>query len=799
MKMKVLLDDNPLAPSNAAPTDFRVAYGARPAWITPHSPSAPPEVTAYRLHFDLPQAAMIRAHVSADERYLLFVDGLRVGCGPERGSARAWFYDTYDLDLVAGPHTLAALVWRLGEIGPLAQVGLAGGFLLQADGPLGELVSTKSAAWETRPVVGISFSLPTLPGRGWAWFVEPIQTTDGAAYPWGVEMGAGEGWEPAAARREDVAFPFGIQAVHELQPATLPAQMAARRGAGRVRYVSGEAWSDPHSVLVAAGASLPGEVIGWQSLLDGSTPLVIPPHAHRQVVLDLEQYVCAYPQVRLSGGRGSRLIVGWAEALYLDGSGQAKGQRDEVEGRTFIALCRDVFLPDGGAQRQFEPLWWRAGRFIELLVETGDQPLTIEAFGLLETRYPLEMESLFGSSDPRLEAVTPVALRGLQMCAHETYMDCPYYEQMMYVGDSRLEALTTYAISSDDRLPRKAVRMFGLSRLPDGLTQARYPSRDIQVIPPFALWWIGMVYDYALWRGDRAFVTGMLPGVRAVLDGFLTHIRPDNLLQAPAGWNFSDWIADWPLGVPPDGFDGFSGLLNWHLVYTLGLAACLEEWAGESLCAQRWSGWRDAVATASRAAFWDEPRGLFADDRAHTRFSEHTQCLALLSGALAGDQYARTAQNLLRDTSLTRTTIYFNHYLFETYRLLEQPEAFFARLGLWFDLPAQGFKTTPEQPEPTRSDCHGWGAHPLYHYFASLLGIRPASFGFDQVEIAPMPGPLTSLSGEMVHPRGRIEADLRFENGRVRGKVSLPAGLTGTFRYSEKTLVLTPGLQSIEL
>ena len=61
--------------------------------------------------------------------------------------------------------------------------------------------------------------------------------------------------------------------------------------------------------------------------------------------------------------------------------------------------------------------------------------------------------------------------------------------------------------------------------------------------------------------------------------------------------------------------------------------------------------------------------------------------------------------------------------------------------------------------------CHGWGAHPLYHFFASLLGIRPSSLGFDHVEISPMPGHLTSLSGDMVHPRGRIEADLTFENG----------------------------------
>jgi len=795
--MKTLLDDNPLAPSNAAPTDFRAAYRARPAWITPRQPGPPPEVTAYRLRFDMPQAAVIRVHVSADERYLLHLDGQRVGRGPERGSDRAWFYETYDLDLATGPHTCVALVWRLGEIGPLAQVSLTGGFLLEAKGIYGELVSTKSAAWETKPVNGIDFSMPLGPRR-MAWFVEPTQTTDGTAYPWGVEMGQGEGWEPATARREDIAFPFGIRPMHVLQPALLPAQVSAPRRAGRVRYVSGTVWSDPQSVVVAADASLPSETAVWQSLLDESIPLVIPPHTHRQVVLDLEQYVCAYPQVRLSGGSGSRVTIGWAEALHLDGSGRTKGQRDEVEGRTFIALNRDVILADGGTQRQFEPLWWRAGRFVELLIETGDPPLTVEGFGLLETRYPLEMESRFNSSDPRLDAVTPVALRGLQMCAHETYMDCPYYEQMMYVGDSRLEALTTYAISADDRLPRKAILLFGLSRLSDGLTQARYPSRDVQVIPPFALWWIGMVYDYALWRGDRAFIAEMLPGVRSVLDGFLAYVHPENL-KAPDGWNFTDWIPNWPLGVPPDGFDGFSGLLNWHLVYTLGLAARLEEWAGESLSAQRWQGWQDALARASRAAFWDEQRGLFADDQAHTRFSEHTQCLALLSGALEGEQYARTAQNLLSDAALTRTTIYFNHYLFETYRLLDQPAAFFERMGLWFDLPGQGFKTTPEQPEPSRSDCHGWGAHPLYHFFASLLGIRPTSFGFDHVEIAPMPGHLTSLSGEMVHPRGRIEADLTFENGRVRGNVSLPASLSGTFCYSGKTLVLRPGPQPIEL
>lgn len=796
--MKVLLEHNPLAPSNAAPADFGAAFRTRPAWITAHQPQPLPEVTAYRLQVDLPQAALIRVHVSADERYLFYVDGQVVGRGPERGSDRAWFYESYDLTLIAGLHTLVALVWQLGEIAPRAQVGLAGGFLLEAEGEYSALLSTKSASWECKPVDGIGFEMPS-GARQMAWFVEPIQTTVGAAYPWGVERGEGKGWQPISARREDAAFPFGLYAVHVLQPAMLPAQMAAPRRAGRIRFIAATAWDDPQFIAVVANAGLPAEVAEWQSLLDEAQPLVIPAHTQRQIILDLEEYVCAYPQVRLSGGRGSRLTIGWAEALHLDASGQSKGQRDAVDGRTLIALCRDVIVPDGCAQRQFEPLWWRAGRFIALLIETGEEPLTLESFGLLETRYPLAMESRFRSSDPRLDAVTPLALRGLQMCAHETYMDCPYYEQLMYVGDTRLEALTTYAISGDDRLPRKSIMLFGLSRLPDGLTQARYPSRDIQVIPPFALWWIGMVYDYALWRGDRAFVMALLPGVRAVLDGFLAHINTENLLQAPAGWNFTDWTLAWPLGVPPDGFSGCSGPLNWHLIYTLGLATRLEEWVGEPLSAQRWQRWRVELAAAVKTHFWNEARGLFADDRAHSHFSEHTQCLALLSGILAGEQQSRTAQNLLSDPSLTRTTIYFTHYLFETYRLLEQSAAFFERLGLWFDLAAQGFKTTPEQPEPSRSDCHGWGAHPLYHFFATLLGIHPTTFGFDQVEIRPMPGHLTHLSGEMVHPRGRITADLHFAGDQVRGTVALPAGLHGTFCYAGKTVVLQSGVQSIKL
>jgi alpha-L-rhamnosidase len=205
------------------------------------------------------------------------------------------------------------------------------------------------------------------------------------------------------------------------------------------------------------------------------------------------------------------------------------------------------------------------------------------------------------------------------------------------------------------------------------------------------------------------------------------------------------------------------------------------------------------LARATKAAFWDEPRGLFADDLARTHFSEHTQCLALLSGTLEGEQLRLTGQNLLRDPGLTRTTIYFNHYLFETYRCLNSLARSSNAWGCGLTCRRRVLKRRQNMPEPTRSDCHGWGAHPLYHYFASLLGIRPAVFGFERVEIAPMPGHLSNLSASMVHPSGEIAADLEFADGRVHGSVTLPASISGTFRYAGKIVDLQPGTQPIDL
>src|SRR5437016_3278694 len=109
-------------------------------------------------------------------------------------------------------------------------------------------------------------------------------------------------------------------------------------------------------------------------------------------------------------------------------------------------------------------------------------------------------------------------------------MDTPYYERMQYVGDTRIQALISYTVGGDDRLPRQAIQAFNDSRIPDGITRSRYPSSMRQIIPTFSLLWVGMVHDFWMYRSDSDFVRAQLSGTRSVLDWFLQRQRADGLL-----------------------------------------------------------------------------------------------------------------------------------------------------------------------------------------------------------------------------------------------------------------------------
>jgi hypothetical protein len=83
-------------------------------------------------------------HVSADNRYRLWVNGHVVCSGPARGDPGHWNFETVDIAgyLQTGSNTVAAVVWNMGVYAPVAQITNRTAFVLQGDGKAEQAVNS---------------------------------------------------------------------------------------------------------------------------------------------------------------------------------------------------------------------------------------------------------------------------------------------------------------------------------------------------------------------------------------------------------------------------------------------------------------------------------------------------------------------------------------------------------------------------------------------------------------------------------------------------------------------------------
>jgi hypothetical protein len=474
-----------------------------------------------------------------------------------------------------------------------------------------------------------------------------------------------------------------------------------------------------------------------------------------------------------------------------------KANRDQVEGKTFFGNP-DVFRPDGGIHRMFRPLWWRTYRYVELSIETKDDPLTLEDFRGVYTGYPFERRARFDAGSAELEKILDVGWRTARLCAHETYMDTPYYEQLQYAGDTRIQALVSLYMTGDARLMRNAIELLDGSRTGDNMTLACAPSGHPQYIPPFGLWWIGMVHDYFMYQDDPAFVKAMLPGMRSVLSYFTAHQKPDGSLGPIGWWNIVDWVEQWRNGVPPVTGEGSSAPLDLQLLLAYDWAADLESALGSPALAQQY---RQSGAELRRTILrlYGKPGELFADTPQRTAFSQHTNALAILAGVVEGDAARQVLARTLSDPTLAQASVYFRHYLHSAVNKAGEGDRYLDLLEPWRAMLARGLTPGAERPEPSRSDCHAWGASPNFELFRTVLGIDSAAQGFRRVTVRPFLGSLTKVSGAIPHPRGEIAVSLQRNANELDAQVALPPGIDGEFSWHGNTVVLRPGLNKLHV
>jgi len=333
--MRIIIDKEPFIDKSM----HWVKRGYWPVQVIAHPDvtADAPSVTAYRRQFSLSNDTKFKIHVTADERYELFLDGKRIGRGPERGDRENWFFETYMLDLPAGNHTLVARTWWLGpdSPAPYAQITVRPGFVLAAEDIEPETLNTGVADWDCKILGGYSTVKPEM-----VWGTGAKVHIKGSEFDWGFETGDGDGWIPAKMISRVAAGSYANEypPIWMLRPAVLPPMMEEPRKIGIARHIQKVDTEDTSQIAVKNDENIPEEIDGWNRLLKGKASLTIPNNTIRRVIIDLEDYYTAYPEITVSGGKGSKIRILWAEALFLDSrkGSLRKGNRDEIEGKYFI-------------------------------------------------------------------------------------------------------------------------------------------------------------------------------------------------------------------------------------------------------------------------------------------------------------------------------------------------------------------------------------------------------------------------------------------------------------------------------
>ena len=728
-------------------------------------------------------------HISADNRYKLYVNDTQVSVGPALGNLKQWYYETVDIApyLKEGDNILASVVWNYAEYAGPAQVSEQTAFIVQGNTDVERVVNTNSS-WKIFKNPSYS-PLPYDRTRaGLHISVGPGERIEGSQYPWGwTSLNFDDSqWQPA--NEIGRASPRGIQEW------IMPWMLVPRDIPPMVEEM----------VRIPKIARSYGTVISTD-FLKGKGDLVILPKTKAVILLDQTFLTNAYPEFRISKGKNSELTILYAEALY-DSTGNRrgeKGNRNEIKGKQILGYY-DRILPDGEPNRIYRSLWFRTYRYIQFEITTNENPLIIHDFYGIATGYPFQEKGAFASNDQSLKKIWDVSLRTAKLCAHETYFDCPYYEQQQYAGDTRIQAMISLYTFGDDRLVRKAIKQFSESTSAEGLTESRQPSSSVQYIPTFSLFWTGMVHDYWMHRSDSVFVSSLLRNIDGVLSWHEQYIDNSGMLGRMPWWQFVDWAKEWPwkkdVGGQPAGSDGNSAILTLQYVYALQNAAALFDAFNKK---EQAAHYRQLAATLKKATLskcWDEKRGLVAETPEKNQFSQHANIMAVLTDLVPKENQKSLVEKILTEQDLIQCTFYYRYYLTRAMTKAGLGDRYLEQLTPWHEMLQMGLTTFAENPEPTRSDCHAWSASPAYEFLATVCGIMPSSPGFKSVRIEPQLGSLQWAEGKVPHPQGEITVKLKREGkDKITGVVTLPPTVTGQFIWRGKVIELKGGNQKISL
>ena len=533
------------------------------------------------------------------------------------------------------------------------------------------------------------------------------------------------------------------------------------------RLETPEVWDlffeDPHAEFMS------GEPADSVEIQEAGGELLIPAAAgvDAEYHFDLGSQRAGFIQYEITAPLGTQIDLFGLEHVTPAGVRQHTGSPN-CNKNGFRYIARD------GRQNVFSVVL-RSGRHWFLRVRNPSGPVTLHRIALLESGYPAHTVEPFTCSNPVLTHTWAVANRTMELCADDTFVDCPLYEQALWIGDAYAQQLYALHAWNAQDISLRCIRLGADSLRDFPIVISQAPSSWNAFIPVWSMLWGFSVWDYFFFTGDRAVLADLWPDFRRNLHGLLFHLNSQGLFDAPF-WNLFEWAdIDWRRRVVLYNSLFIAGLLD------RGVAAARE--LGDLQTAFRWESTARKVRWAVRQ-HWDNEKNAYPDSLdaaglSTNRFCIHTQFLASLFGGGEEPHRDRLVE-LMRNPPADFSGVASPFALQFLYEALEQAGEMPAvlqsirqyygemlRAGattFWEALP--GSTTSPEG-FPTRSHCHGWASAPVYFLPRIVLGIRQTAPGGKSYTVSPCVDGLEQASGAVAGAMGPVSVRWHKAPGKI--------------------------------
>lgn len=583
----------------------------------------------------------------------------------------------------------------------------------------------------------------------------------------------------------------------------------------------------PRTSVNGAGRSQPA--VKADALLhdNGQWTTVNPqPDGDVHVVVDFGRETIGYVQIDMDAPEGAIIDANFFEGIDDGGIFWTRNLRNSF--RYTAIEGRQVFT-------SHERRGFRYGSFT---FRNLSRPLKIRHITHLMATYPVEAKGRFHSSDETLNKIWEVGAYTVRLCMLDTYVDCPAYEQVYWVGDARNSALVNAVAFGAYELTDRCVRLTGQSLSPElkmvipphiqgmrtHIATSHVVSGWFDEIPMWTFLWIWMAWEQYMNTGDKDALVDYYAYVKECLSRCETFLTERDLLDIPDVWNLVDWAAQdlerdgeviSNTVLMAQGLD-YAALMADALGQTaerdsyVALAKRLRVAVNQFGWSEQYQGYVDTVRDQTAYEHYTQlciKRGItpisYSDFENKQRISEPTNTLVLLCNGVPPERREAMMQYVLaaKQGKFVGSSPWYASkgkpseivpvgspwFLFFTLESLFQEGLATDSLTIlreqWNRMLEKGatsfWETFPGfigSGHWSRSLCHGWSAAPAYFLSTQVLGVKPTAPGYSRVRIAPQPFNLSWAEGVVPTPHGPITVSWKRQaDGQLAIEYEAPA------------------------